>query len=214
MARPTISSGEAASELGIHKTTLLRWAHDGLVQPAWRTPKGQYRWIMADLERQLDQPAKGLADASRPQPQPVVAAVITGRRGVLAVQRNDGKPPWSFPAGESEPGEAPADTATREVKEETGLLINTGPVIFERLHPKTGRHMVYVSATAARGRDQDVHVGDPAELADVRWITLRQAEDLMPDMATPVWQYLAQRLSGQARGKRKSPPQLPYEAAS
>lgn len=208
-----LTTAEAADALGVHRETLLRWLRDGIVYPSLTTRGGHYRWRLFDLEAQLQRPGKSLADADKPQPPAVVAAIITSRQGVLAVQRRDGKPPWSFPAGESEPGESPADTAIREVKEETGLLVNTGPVIFERLHPKTGRHMVYITATAARGRDQSVHVGDEDELTAVRWLTLREAEDLMPTMAAPVWQYLSQRLTGRARGSRK-PAQLPYEAAS
>lgn len=229
MVKRYLTTGEAAAELGIHAETLRRWVKDGLVKPTFRTARrGDMRWNLADLERQLDAGPNArhepnlaapqlpaivqLQPADKPQQPAVVAAVITSRQGFLAVRRRDEKPIWSFPAGESEPGESPADTATRECKEETGLLINTGTVIYERLHPKTGRHMVYIAATAARGRDQqDVHVGDENELAEVRWLTLREAEDLMPDMATAVWQYLSQRLTGRARGSRK-PPQLPYEA--
>ncbi|MPZ66639.1 MAG: NUDIX domain-containing protein [Pseudonocardiaceae bacterium] len=55
-----------------------------------------------------------------PEHQPVVAAIVTSHLGVLAGKRNDGKPPWTFIAGEIEPGEAQIDAAIREVKEETG----------------------------------------------------------------------------------------------
>lgn len=74
--------------------------------------------------------------------QPVVAAIVTTAKGVLVGRRNDATPPWTFIAGEQEPGEDPGDTIVREVKEETGLDIRIGQVIGERDHPATGRHMV------------------------------------------------------------------------
>lgn len=223
MSEPTIATGQAAKALGISKMTLLRWMHDGHVSPAWVTPNGQFRWNLRDLEHQLDtgnaratapvRPDRPQTDASKPQRPAVIAAVVTSRLGVLAVQRRDGKPPWSFPAGESEPGESPADTIVREVKEETGLLIKPGAVIAERIHPRTGRHLVYLAARPAT-RSRDVIVGDDLELSAVRWLTRAQAEDLMPDMAATVHQYLTQRLTGtMARGTRRTE-QLPWEAAS
>ena len=73
-------------------------------------------------------------------------------------------------------GESPEDTAIREVKEETGLRVAAGEVIGERVHPKTGRTMIYVAAkpTAA----PDVFVGDKDELAEVRWVSLAEADEL------------------------------------
>ena len=51
----------------------------------------------------------------------VATAIVTCSRGVLVGRRNDGKPPWTFIAGEVEEGETPEFAAAREVKEETGL---------------------------------------------------------------------------------------------
>ncbi len=123
------------------------------------------------------------------QPQPVVAAIVTSPLGVLVGRRNDGVPPWTFIAGEVEPGERPGDAAVREVKEETGLLVKAGAVIGERVHPKTGRTMIYMTAEPTHGTD--VFVGDEAELAAVRWVSLAEAGQLLPDMYAPVRDYLA-----------------------
>jgi 8-oxo-dGTP pyrophosphatase MutT (NUDIX family)/transcriptional regulator with XRE-family HTH domain len=129
--------------------------------------------------------------------QPVVAAIVTSQLGVLVGQRNDGKPPWTFIAGEVEPGESPADAAVREVKEETGLRVRAGDVIGERVHPKTGRTMIYMAAAPTHGTK--VIVGDEDELADVRWITLAEADELLPGMFEPVHEYLEREL-GEAAG--------------
>jgi 8-oxo-dGTP diphosphatase len=124
-----------------------------------------------------------------PEPQPVVAAIVTSPLGVLAGRRNDGSPPWTFIAGEIEPGESPADATVREVKEETGLTVVPGRVIARRVHPRTERTLVYVAASPVTAAGE-VFVGDPAELAEVRWLSFPEAMDLMPDMHGPVVTYL------------------------
>jgi len=131
--------------------------------------------------------------------QPVVAAIVTSRLGVLVGRRNDGIPPWTFIAGEVEPGEQPEDAAVREVKEETGCLVRAAEKIGERVHPKTGRTMIYMAAAPTHGTD--VFVGDRAELAEVRWVSLAEADELLPGMYEPVREYLARTL-GQADGPR------------
>jgi 8-oxo-dGTP pyrophosphatase MutT (NUDIX family) len=229
MTKRLLTTRQAAWELGYSTSAMLKWAKDGLIEPVTRSPRrGDMRWDLDDLRRQLgarDVPTSSAPVTERlsvtPQPDPtkpqqpaVIAAVVTSRLGVLAVQRRDGKPPWSFPAGESEPGESPADTIVRETKEETGLLIRAGEVIHERIHPKTGRHLVYVAgvpATKGAG-SRDVHVGDEDELTAVQWLYLGEAMDLMPGMDPVVAQTLTMRMRGLPR--RRPADQLPYEAAS
>jgi 8-oxo-dGTP pyrophosphatase MutT (NUDIX family) len=150
-----------------------------------------------------DEPYAPSADESPERPaavqQPIVAAIVTSDRGVLVGRRNDRTPPWTFIAGEAEPGEPPEVTAIREVKEETTLPIRTGGVIGERVHPKTHRRMIYLAAWPAHGTD--IYVGDEAELAEVRWVSLAEADELLPGMFEPVRTYLSRVLeSGGASG--------------
>jgi 8-oxo-dGTP pyrophosphatase MutT (NUDIX family) len=109
---------------------------------------------------------------------PIVAAIVTSRLGVLAARRNnDGQPLWTFIAGEIESGETPADAAVREVKEETGLRVRATGAIGRRVHPHTGREMVYVAPRPTHGTK--AFVGDEQELAEVRSVDLTQADELM-----------------------------------
>jgi|SRR5215472_12983085 len=205
-----VTTGKAAEYIGISAPTLRSWVRQGIVKPAFRTQvRGDMRWNLDDLDRQLlhGEPATTTTTAGEPVPEPqqadkpqyptVANAIVTSRLGVLAGRRNDGKPPWGFISGKIEPGESPADTIVREVKEETGLLIRAKQTIGERIHPKTGRHLVYVAAIPA-GRNRDVFVGDPEELAEVRWITLFEADQLMPDMYAPVREYLGRIMTSAA----------------
>lgn len=129
--------------------------------------------------------------------RPVVAAIVTSGLGVLVSRRNDGKPPWGFITGKIEVDESPTDAAIREVKEETGLEVRAGRVIGERNpHPVTRKHMIYMAATPTEGTD--VFVGDSDELAEVRWVSLAEADELLPGMYPPVHEHLERELGGQA----------------
>jgi 8-oxo-dGTP pyrophosphatase MutT (NUDIX family) len=139
--------------------------------------------------------ASGVEPSTTPEPGAVVAAIVTSAQGVLIGRRNDGKPPWTFIAGKIEPGESPADAAVREVKEETGMQIRAGNVIGRRVHPRTGRPMVYMAARPTHGTD--IFVGDEEELAEVRWVDLAEADELMGgQIFEPVRRHLRSMLKG------------------
>ncbi len=54
---------------------------------------------------------------------PGVAAVIRDEAGRLLLQEKSAGDGWSLPAGAIEPGETPEQSVIREVREETGLLV-------------------------------------------------------------------------------------------
>jgi 8-oxo-dGTP pyrophosphatase MutT (NUDIX family) len=135
------------------------------------------------------------AQTMKPEPQPVVSAVVTSRKGVLVTRRRDGSPPWAFVGGEIDQGESPADAGLRELKEETGMAGTAGSEIGRRIHPVTGRLMIYMAVRPARGKT-DVFVGDESELEEVRWVSLAEAEELMPTMYEPVREHLVWGLRG------------------
>jgi 8-oxo-dGTP pyrophosphatase MutT (NUDIX family) len=131
-----------------------------------------------------------------PLPEAIVAAIVTSPRGVLITQRLDGVPPWGFVTGKIEPGESPADAAVREVKEETGLEVQHGEIIGQRLHPVTQRLVIYMTARLAKGASSEVFNGDLTELTAVRWANLAEAAARLPDMYEPVRKYLGRVVRG------------------
>jgi 8-oxo-dGTP pyrophosphatase MutT (NUDIX family) len=194
--RRYVASGDAARALGVDRATLWRWQKAGIVTPATITAGGQARWDLDVLRHQLANAREAHVSepSTAPEHQPVVAAIVTSDLGTLVGRRNDGKPPWTFIAGEVEPGESIADAAVREVKEETGLLVRAAPVeIGRRVHPKTGRTMIYLACEPTEGTA--VFVGDVDELAEVRWVSLAEADELLPGMFEPVRAHLAAMLT-------------------
>lgn len=124
-----------------------------------------------------------------PAERVVVTAIVTSEHGVLLCHRLDGKPEYSFPGGEWEDGESSQECAIRETAEETGLTIDIGPLLGERVHPKTQRRMLYYSGTPA-DEDTRVKVGDTDEHDEVRWVPWSEAEALLPHLFEPVREHL------------------------
>jgi ADP-ribose pyrophosphatase YjhB (NUDIX family) len=113
---------------------------------------------------------------------PVVAvgAIVFDAAGrVLVIQR--GKPPgaglWSVPGGKLEPHETLVQAVAREVREETGLVVEVGTLacVVERMdpHPERGFHFVILDYYArviggtlvAQSDVTDARFVDDAELA-------------------------------------------------
>jgi 8-oxo-dGTP diphosphatase len=98
----------------------------------------------------------------------VAAAVIIEDGRVLLVRRRvrEGRLSWQFPCGEVEAGESGAEAAVRETEEETGLRVRATGSLGERVHPDTGRTMIYTACDVVSGT---AYVADKEELAEVAW---------------------------------------------
>ena len=126
-------------------------------------------------------------DSPRP---PIAAAVIVKGGRVLLVRRrvNEGSLSWQFPAGEVEAGESAGVAAVREAQEETGLTVAEAKVLGERVHPATGRTMVYVACDAVSG---EATVVDDEELVELAWAEHGQLAEYVPyGFFEPVQQHL------------------------
>lgn len=107
----------------------------------------------------------------------VGAFVFDADGRVLVVER--GKPPseglWSVPGGSLELGETLAQATAREVREETGLVVEIGPLVCVAEAIGADYHFVIVDylahaiggALAAGGDARDARFVDDAELAQL-----------------------------------------------
>ena len=117
-----------------------------------------------------------MPDAGRARPTVAVGAFLFDEAGrVLLIQR--GKPPgeglWTVPGGRLEPGETLAQAIAREVREETGLVAEIGPLVCVVERISEGYHYVILDYLARRiggtlgaGTDaRDARFFDDGELA-------------------------------------------------
>ncbi|WP_330270421.1 NUDIX hydrolase [Lentzea sp. NBC_00516] len=115
-------------------------------------------------------------DDQRP---PIAAAVVIQDGAVLLVRRRvkEGSLSWQFPAGEVESGELPESAAAREANEETGITVTNGKKLGERVHPNTGRKMVYIAFDSAKG---EASVVDDEELDSLAWVKHSELKEYVP----------------------------------
>ncbi len=139
----------------------------------------------------------------KPQPlessPPIAAAVIIQAARVLLVRRrlSEGSLLWQFPAGAIENGETAEDAAVRETAEEVGLVVRAARRLGERIHPATGRTMIYVNCEPVSG---SAFVADTDELDEVAWSTLAELAEYVPHgLYPPVQDYLDRMLSAVRR---------------
>lgn len=104
-----------------------------------------------------------------PAPVPAVGVICFRGEEVLLIRR--GKAPrlgqWSIPGGRVEPGERVAETALRELREETGVeaeLLGLVDVV-DGVWPEHGRHYVLIDY-AARWIAGEPVAGDDAAAAE------------------------------------------------
>lgn len=120
-------------------------------------------------------------DGEKPPVECAGAVVLDEQRRLLLVRR--GREPalgtWSLPGGRIEPGEAPAETAAREVTEETGLVVEIGELL-QTVDLAGGYRVHDFTAVVVGG---SLIAGDDA--SEVRWCTADElrALDLSPGLA-------------------------------
>lgn len=116
----------------------------------------------------------------------VLVRVVRGRPMVAAI-RPRGKPAglWALPKGRIDPGESAADTAVREVLEETGvagrLVEKLGDVryVYTRGGERVFKVVSFFLLRAGRGRIGEIEEEMRIEVAEARWLPLDEAPRLL-----------------------------------
>ncbi len=76
---------------------------------------------------------------------------------------------WSIPGGRVEPGETDAEAVVREVREETGLVVEVGALAGQVSRPGLGGAVLEIADYLCRPVGGTLQSGDDA--AAVRWVT-------------------------------------------
>jgi 8-oxo-dGTP pyrophosphatase MutT (NUDIX family) len=124
---------------------------------------------------------------------------------MVAAIRPRGKPAgvWALPKGNIDPGETAAETAVREVREETGvegrLVEKLGDVRY--VYTRRGGLRVFKVVSfflcrAGRGRIGDIEEEMRIEVAEARWLPLEEAPQLLAyggerEMAAKAWEMIS-----------------------
>ena len=99
----------------------------------------------------------------------VVAAIVWRDGKILITRRLDHAHLaglWEFPGGKVEAGESLEGALLREIREELGVEIATGPEVFtiEHDYPTKSVRLHFFNCTVIRGEPQ------PLDVSDLRWI--------------------------------------------
>ena len=106
------------------------------------------------------------------------AVIKDGRGRLLLIKRGHapGAGLWSLPGGRIEPGETDAEALVREMREETGLVIEPGQLIGTVRRPAQDGGLLDIRDYAATVTGGTLRAGDDA--ADARWVAASELETL------------------------------------
>jgi 8-oxo-dGTP diphosphatase len=110
---------------------------------------------------------------------PCVGGVIKDDQGRLLLIKRGHAPGaglWSLPGGRIEPGETDAEALVREMREETGLVVEPGRLIGSVQRPGQHSDVFDIRDYAATVTGGTLRAGDDA--AEVRWVAPSELESL------------------------------------
>lgn len=112
-----------------------------------------------------------------------VGVVIVDDGSILLIKRGHepGKGLWAVPGGKVKHGEQLRDAAAREVREETGLDVELGEIVWVGEHIEGDRHIVLIDFA---GSVQGGVLAAADDADDARWVALDVAHEypLTPTM--------------------------------
>jgi 8-oxo-dGTP diphosphatase len=131
----------------------------------------------------------------------VAVCILDGDRILLVQHLKNGRRYWLLPGGGVEVGETLAETALRELREETGYDIELGRLLLvcESLEPK-GRHLVNL-VFAGEIRGGSLRAGLDGRLVDAGWEPLDDLAtlEMYPPIGAEVLRCCREGLAGEVR---------------
>ena len=131
----------------------------------------------------------------------VAVCILDGDRILLVQHLKNGRRYWLLPGGGVEVGETLAETALRELHEETGYDIEVGRLLLvcESLEPK-GRHLVNL-VFAGEIRGGSLRAGLDGRLVDAGWQPVDELAtlEMYPAIGAEVLRCCREGLAGEVR---------------
>ena len=117
----------------------------------------------------------------------IVGGVIEKNGKFLLVQEAQEKcrGKWNIPAGYLDPNETIFDGAKREVKEETGCIVELTGVL--QIGNKVLENDVFVSIVFSTKLLEEKIKYDPEEILDIKWFTYEELLDMKEELRSYNW---------------------------
>lgn len=99
--------------------------------------------------------------------------VIIAKDNQVLITRERGEDVWEVPGGRLNLGEIPEEGLRREVREELGVEIQLGPIIYigQYIKSSTGEHHLFLAYTATLKDESKPFTLQEDEISETKWIT-------------------------------------------
>jgi 8-oxo-dGTP pyrophosphatase MutT (NUDIX family) len=134
----------------------------------------------------------------KPREMKVYGAICVDSNGYVLLVKGRRSKKWSFPKGHCKKNETDIECAKRELKEETGILVDTNYVSTHKL--RGGTYFIF-----AMEKQPPIQINDHWEIEDVQWWPLTNLPRLDSNVDVSIFRTLMKGVSDNAIDFLESP---------